>query len=72
MVDVDGNLWLERYRIKEDEPREWLVLGPDGSFQASVVGPAGFVPYEIGSDHVLGVSEDELGIPYVHRYPLLK
>ncbi|MFC1662086.1 hypothetical protein ACFL3S_11665 [Gemmatimonadota bacterium] len=72
MVDVDGNLWLERYRIKEDQPREWLVLGPDGSFQASVVGPAGFVPYEIGTDYVLGVWEDELGIPYVHRYPLLK
>lgn len=71
-VDLDGNLWLERYRIREGEAREWVVLGPGGSFQASVVGPAGFTPFEIGSDHLLGVWEDELGIPYLHRYPLLK
>ncbi len=70
MVDLEGRLWLERYRIGDDEPREWVVLEPDGSFRASVVGPAGFVPFEIGGGHVLGAWEDEHGIPFVRRYPL--
>ncbi len=71
-VDLDGNLWLERYRIREDGNREWVVLGPGGAFQASVVGPLGFSPLEIGSDYLLGVWEDELGIPFIRQYPLLK
>ena len=71
-VDLDGNLWLERFSAGEGPGGEWVVLAPDGSFLARAQGPARFIPYEIGSDYLLGVWTDELEIPYVRRYPLRK
>lgn len=72
IVASDGVLWVER----GDSPRdplpwvaeayaastEWDVFTPEGEWLGTVQVHAGFEPWEIGEDYVLGVHHDALGV----------
>lgn len=55
-----------------DQPRVWVVIAPDGRYLGEVAMPADFRVHEIGDDWVLGIGRDELDIPYVRQYALIK
>jgi hypothetical protein len=72
LVDEEHNLWLEAYRPPWELAPSWDVLTSDGEWLGSVSMPARFTPYQIGSDYVLGVSRDELGVERVESFRLAK
>lgn len=75
-----GNVWLEAFDPSADEnaPSRWHVQdafdmkGIEDSGANIVVLPPGFRPHDIGSDYVLGVWRDELGIEFVRMYDLIE
>ena len=87
MVDALGNVWLERYQIPgslhrdrarrfgvsvETERPTWIVLDPQGRLLGSVRTPVGLEITEIGSDHILGMWSDELGVKHVRMFDIEK
>jgi len=71
-VDALGNLWLQDYRLLDDEPFRWSVFDSAGRWLGVVETPPRFTVNEIGSDHVLGIWRDELDVDYVRMYALEK
>ena len=65
LVDSGGNLWAAAYAVADSLPVSWTVFAPDGRLLGDLTTPAGFTPYQIGSDWLLGVSEDSLGVERV-------
>lgn len=73
LADADGHLWVRHARGAEAEgPREWSVLTADGRWLGTLGMPGAFEPRDIGSDYVLGVTTDELGVEYLHLYGLFR
>ena len=70
--DPEGNLWLQEYRWKEDEPVRWSVFDPSGRWLGVVEVPANFTMSEIGSDYLLGMTTGEFDVQYVDMYALVK
>jgi hypothetical protein len=73
VIDRTGNIWLQRYRapgIDDDAPATWTVLDPDGAWLGDVDLPAGLDVTDIGTDYVLGVWRDDLGVQHVRLHPL--
>ncbi|MYI06969.1 MAG: hypothetical protein F4059_06585 [Gemmatimonadetes bacterium] len=70
LVDDAGWLWAELYRYEVGAPVRWLVFDPNGEGVGSVDMPPGLHVWQIGSDFVLGVWEDEFGVEYVRRHAL--
>ncbi|HSG82550.1 MAG TPA: hypothetical protein VLC48_09885 [Gemmatimonadota bacterium] len=71
LLDAEGNLWVEEYRIGDEEP-QWAVFNPEGRFLGIVEVPRQGQVMEIGSDYVLGVWSDELGSEQVRLYELIR
>ena len=72
-VDGAGYLWLREHQPFRDEPvRTWHVVAPGGAWLGAVDMPRAFTPHVFGRDEVIGVWRDELGVEYVHAYPLLR
>jgi len=71
-LDAEGNLWVASYLWPPEGPRTWFVLDPEGVSLGTVITPAGLRVTDIGSDYVLGVSRDSLGVERVQVYSLLK
>lgn len=71
-ADADGNLWLQDYRLREDEPFLWSVFQPDGQWLGTVETPAAFTVNEIGTDYVLGVGRDDFDVDHVRMYRICK
>lgn len=78
-VDASGHLWLAPYYIAGAEPPPFEVFASDGTWLGAVALPPGlergFIQYqapymEIGTDYVLGVWRDDLGVQYVRMYRL--
>jgi hypothetical protein len=71
-VDEMGWIWAELsgWATTIDQPSDWMVFAPDGRARGLVRMPAGLSPHEIAEDYVLGVWEDELGVPHVRRHAL--
>jgi NOL1/NOP2/fmu family ribosome biogenesis protein len=72
LVDSGGAVWLEGFRLTPSEPALWTVVGPAGAWLGTVELPRGFEPYEIGEDYMIGVWHDDLDVPYVHVYDLVR
>ena len=71
--DSEGNLWVQRFAPEfSTEPAEWWVFGDDGEFLARASTPSGFSVHSIGSDFIIGVASDELGVERVLLYDLIK
>ena len=82
LTDADQNLWVEDWRDVGLGQGPYSVFGPDGAWLGAVELPPG-MPWlrglalrtallEIGTDYVLGVWEDDLGVEQVRLYRLLK
>ena len=62
LVDDLGSVWVGSYQTDPSAPRLYHVYDPEGRFAARVAMPAGVEVLEIGTDHVLGITRDELDI----------
>lgn len=72
VVDSDGNLWVEEYRLPGDDKPRWTVFDREGQMLGVVEAPERFRIYEIGTDFVLGRWTDELDIEHIRLYRLEK
>lgn len=81
LVDELGFVWVRPYEVLQHANElggwrgagpggEWLVLGPDGSFLATVEVPTDLEPAQITVDAVVGISRDDLGVESVRVHPL--
>lgn len=70
MVDALGHVWVAEYVAANAPPRKWLVFSPEGALLGLVEVPAGLRVTEIGADHIVGVSHDDLGVERIHRHAL--
>lgn len=66
-VDRIGRLWVQDYAGLVDAPA-WTVYDTGGAQVGRVVLPAGFRPFDIGEDWVLGRETDELEVEHVRLY----
>lgn len=72
-LDGRERLWVEEFAGPgTDDAGRWTVYAEDGASLGLVATPPGFRPASFGTDHVLGVWEDELGVEYVQKYDLSK
>jgi hypothetical protein len=71
LVDAEGNLWVQEYRIREEQPA-WAVFDSDGRFLGTVDVPADGEIFEIGADYVLGVWRDDMEVEQIRLYTLHK
>jgi len=80
-LDADGNLWVEPDFLPGETPPPWQVFRSDGTWLGVVTMPPdldrGVIAYQapylqIGSDFLLGVFTDEMGVEYVRLYDLVK
>jgi hypothetical protein len=72
LVDDQGNIWVENYSIRTDQPRLWSVFNPSGRWLGDVATPRGFRTDYIAKDALYGVRYDGEGIPHVQGYALIK
>lgn len=70
-LDTQGNLWVRHYAPLWRPTYQWDVYSLRGAFLAKVELPS-IEPFEIGSDYVLGLSTDKLGVERIEMYRLLK
>jgi hypothetical protein len=70
--DTEGNLWVGSWAMYPETADAWEVFDPTGVWLGTVRTPAGFEPWDIGGDWILGVQRDELEVEYVVLYPILK
>ncbi|MGE0158401.1 MAG: hypothetical protein AB7T31_03260 [Gemmatimonadales bacterium] len=66
-----GDLWLAREDLP-DADQAWWVVGEMGDVVARVTLPMGFDPQLIRTDELWGVQPDELDVPYVVKYRIVR
>jgi hypothetical protein len=70
-IGRDGRIWVRTYRQPGmGASAEWLVFGVDGGLQCRVSTPSFSQMAEFGSDYLLVLNRDDLGIEQVLRYTL--
>lgn len=69
-ADASGHLWVEEYRLPDEERRRRSVYDFDGCVREVVDMPRDLEVFEIGSDYVLGRTQDELDVEQVQVWPL--
>ncbi len=67
----DRTLWLREY-VLGSSTATWQVVAPGGTTIARIEMPADATLFEAGSDYVLLRERDELDVPIVREYPLIK
>ncbi len=72
LVDSDGNLWVAEYRPPGDHLPRWSVFDADGEWLGEFTLPERFTLTDVGSDYLIGVWMDELGVESVRLYDLIK
>lgn len=70
LAGPSGDMWIERFRLDENEPRSFVVFDSRGAVVTRVSLPAGLEPKEISEDFVLGVTRSDLDVETVVRHPL--
>lgn len=64
-----GTVWVREHSLWEHaRPRWWVFDAEAGAPVGYVAMPTGLEVKEIGSDYVLGVYRDDLGVAYVRRH----
>ena len=76
-VDSEGNVWARQspYSTGDDEASpvsELFVFDSVGRHLGVVEVPRNFRVFQIGADFMLGAVTDDLGVGYVHIYPIGK
>lgn len=72
VVDDEGHLWLERFRIAGDSAWFRDVFAPDGRWLGTVRMPTDLRVRDIRSGKVIGLHIDDLGVQRVHIHGLRK
>ncbi len=72
LADQVGNLWVENYSIRGDEPRRWSVFDDDGRWLGDVLTPPRFDVHFIARDAIYGVWHAGSDVPRVRGYQLIK
>ena len=72
LVDDAGNIWVEDYSVRGDQPSTWSVFDISGIWQGEIAVPPRFDPMYIGADMIYGVWRDPGEAPRVRAYPLVK
>ena len=68
----EGWLWVHREEPETEGGSTWDVLDNCGRYRATVSAPVGLRRVEVGpGGEMHGISSDELGIDFVHRFRLL-
>jgi hypothetical protein len=76
LLTSDGELWISeidrgdnsigpRSFTVSKKPMRWSVIAADGTWLADIILPAGFLPFDVGRDFVLGVAYDSSGVERV-------
>jgi hypothetical protein len=67
----DGRIWVRGYPLPGEEARdEWLIFAADGALQCRLhVAPFEQMP-EFGSDYILVMRRDDLGVERIQQYAL--
>lgn len=72
-VDSLGRVWVKQYpRDVAREHATWLVVREDGLTVATIRLPENVRPMQIGTDYVLGLARDDLGVESVVEYEIVK
>ena len=67
----EGWLWVQRQEAETEGGSTWDVLDNCGRYRATVSAPFGLTRVEVGPGGELhGISSDDLGIDFVHRFRL--
>ena len=68
--DPLGYLWVQEYKLPEQDENVWTVFDADGRVQGFVEAPRDDEIFEIGESYILGGTTDELGVERVHLWSL--
>lgn len=71
IVTQEGGVWLQRAPVTEDGV-EWWVLAPDGTPKGRVYAPPGLRILAVVGDRVWGSETDDLDVPYIVSYDLVR
>ena len=72
MADAADHLWVEEYEAPTDDfaSRLWTVFDPNGQVLGFFETPKDWLIYEIGEDHIVVWTQDELNVETVQVWPL--
>jgi hypothetical protein len=70
LVDRQGTIWVQEYRLPWQETRVWQVLRADGTWLGQLTTPPTMTVLDIGPDYVLGRQVDDAGVERVTMYAL--
>jgi hypothetical protein len=70
--DPEGNIWAVEYAPPWEDASGALIFSASGELLGRVELPSGFAIHEIGTDNVLGVWRNDLGVEFVRNYALLR
>lgn len=72
VADSEGALWVGDYAAPDDEKSFWTVFSPEGQLLARVEIDSALRLFDVGSDYVLGVRTDDLGVERVELFHLTR
>ena len=70
LADDLGFLWVQDFEMPDSGALEWTIFDPEGVRSGRLVIPKRFYPLQIGSDYVLGLAWDEMGVEFIQVYAL--
>ena len=70
IVDELEHVWVRQYQLPWDTTPVYEVFDPTGRWLGQVNTPVRFDVYQIGTDFLLGLQRDELGVERVVIFPL--
>jgi hypothetical protein len=65
-----GDLWVSLSEFDGSAGYDWLVFSANGELRGTVHTPPDTQVFRVGADFLVGVTFDELEVPYVRRFPL--
>ena len=68
--DALGYLWIQHYQMPDDDRAAWSVFDSQGRILGTVETPHGRTVLEIGTNYVLTLRTDELGVERVESWSL--
>jgi hypothetical protein len=67
----DGQVWVQKYVVPQDQDQEWLGFDESGAHVATLRLDASLTVLEIGRDYLIVLATDELDVEEVRVYPLV-
>ena len=72
LVTRSGHVWLRETTTVDIHEGQWVVLGPDGEAELRVTAPERVVFRAINGDRVWATSTNELDVPFIVLYELVR